>query len=534
MPEIQRAFVWENRKVRELIDSIYRNYPIGALLVWNMQREFIEEYKDLLRPLTEDLETKKSNFQYMVIDGQQRLVSIYLVKHGSIKLSDEWRSLDLYFNVQGDEFHLARGKGLDKEPTCFKLSDILSRETLEEILEEKSNIIGDGKIVGNKILYRKLELLRNKILNYPVNLVEIPEHVLPYDKNRDNFQEILERISEIFVRLNSQGTRIKMPDLVIAILTARTRGEIGQSFKEHMREITKYFEGKGWDLDQAVLMRVYMAIATGATKFKEAKDRLRGKNANEILEELKTLKILLDKLTGVLEKQLNVKSLDYLKSKYSLVTLGMYLNIKQELETADITSIRRWLLLSSFDRRYTGRLEGDLDEDIKLLREKKSLRELENNLKVREITDSLLDTEFDQEHRLALIMLLKDAFDLRKGELISMTDIEPRKLHEHHIFPKDVLRKVYGREMVKRIDGEESRMDIEKAYNLVANMTIVSEEANEKIKNKRPDDYLQEIDSKILEQHCIPSRTELWKPENYLDFIEERKRMLLHSIEALL
>ena len=502
-------------------------------MVWSMPREFIEDYGDLLRPLTDDLEQKKSNFQYMVIDGQQRLVSIYLAKRGSIKCGGEPRSIGLYYNVRNDELELARGEKFDKNSDYFKVSDILSKETVDDVLEEKARATGDNEIVSNKVLRRKLDRFRSTLLNYQVNIIPIPEYVLPYDRNEDNFQEILEKISEIFVRLNYQGTRIKMPDLVTAVLTSKTRGEVGQSFKDRMREITERFEEKGWDIDETVLMRIYMVVATNTTKFKEAKDHLKSKRGREILDELERVKNLLDRSVNVLE-QLNIKSLDFLKSKYSLVTLCAYLNVKQELGVADIKSIGRWLLLSSFDRRYTGRLESDLYEDVKLVLEKKNLRAIEDKLKVREITDSLLDTEFDREHKLALMMLLKDAFDLQRGEVVRISQIKPAHIHFHHIFPKDVLKKVLGREIVRRINGEELKLDVEEACNLVANLTVISDRANEEIKNKRPDEYLEWFDRERLEQHCIPAEPDLWRPENYLTFIEKRKEMLVRHLRDLI
>jgi hypothetical protein len=370
-------------------------------------------------------------------------------------------------------------------------------------------------------------------LNYQVNIIPIQEDALPYDKNEDNFQEILEKISEIFVRLNFQGTRIKMPDLVTAILTPKTRGsgEI-KSFKDHIRRITEYFEEAGWDLDETVLMRIYMVVAAETTKFREAKKKLENKKSREILQELETMENLLNRLVRILG-QLNIKSLNHLKSKYSLVTLCAYLNAKKEVEEADVVSIRRWLLLSSFDRRYTGRLESDLYGDVKLVDEKKSLKALEDELKVREITDSLLDTEFDREHRLAFMMLLKDAYDLRRDELVRISDIEPKHIQDHHIFPKDVLKKVYGREIVWRKNGEELKLDIEEAYNLAANITMISDKANDEIKNKRPDEYLKWFNRERLEQHYIPLNPDLWKPDNYQTFIEERKQILVRSLRAL-
>jgi hypothetical protein len=534
IPEIQRPFVWRNRQVLGLFESIYKKIPIGTLLVWDMPRQFIEDYNDLLRPLTDNLEPKRLNFRYMVLDGQQRLVSIYLAKQESIEVQGEQRHISLYYDATSDELKLGHKKDFEEEPSYFRIPDILTKEVYD-ILAEKAKVMGvdESQLTSNTVTRKRLSTLRETLLTYDVNVLPISEYVLPYNSDEDNFQQILDTISEIFIRLNSQGTRVKMPDLVAAVLTSKTRGEIGQSFKAKIRELTQHFEERGWVLDESVLMRIYMIVATGTTKFREAKDMLKSKRGDEILQELEKVKSLLNRCANVLE-QLNVRSLDYLKSKYSLVTLCTYLSTKPELGVADITSIARWLLLSSFDRRYTGRLESDLYEDVTLVLREKSLKALEGKLRIKEITDSLLDTEFDREHRLALQMILKDAFDLRKDKLIRISELKPADIEEHHIFPKDVLRKVFGREIAGRTNDREVRLDIEEAYNSAANMTLISKEANGNIGSRRPDEYLQWFDQETLKQHCIPINQDLWKPENYLNFLEERKRMLLNRLRTLL
>ena len=74
VPEIQRPYVWRNSQVKELFEFIYRQYPIGSIIVWEPAREVFGKYEDLFRPLSGELEDKKRNFKYVVIDGQQRLL----------------------------------------------------------------------------------------------------------------------------------------------------------------------------------------------------------------------------------------------------------------------------------------------------------------------------------------------------------------------------------------------------------------------------------------------------------------------------
>jgi len=531
IPEIQRPYVWKNQQVLELFNSMYQNLPIGSILVWDMPRELVETYGDLLRPLVDELEDRRKNFQYMVIDGQQRLVSIYLARKGSVKVAGEERSIALYFNPTLEDgesrLKLARGKELERNPYWFKVSDILTAETISDVLERKVEASGDKSITRNAVISKGLEKFRNTILNYPLNIYLVPENALRYeryDEYSDNFPEILEKISDMFVRLNSTGTRIKMTHLVTAVLTAKTRGIIGKSFKDKVLEIDKYFDNyykQKWDINEPVLMRTYMAVATDTTRFKEARSKLEDMDSRKVIEYLEYTKETLKNVIDILINELNIKEVRFLKSKYSLVTLAYYLFKRRTITPEDIRFIRRWLLLSSFDRRYTGRLESDLGEDIRLISEGRSLKDLENQLTTREITEPLLDNVYDKEHITALLILLKDSYDLKVGKrLRKIHDLE--EVHIHHIFPKDLLRKVYGEKV-----GD---MDIETAYDLVGNVTIVSKEANENIGSKRPDEYLKDFSEEMLKSHYIPTESELWKPENYKDFITQRKKQLFRGI----
>ncbi|MHA1333087.1 MAG: GmrSD restriction endonuclease domain-containing protein [Candidatus Odinarchaeia archaeon] len=532
IPEIQRPYVWRNRQVLELLDSISQSLPVGSIIVWEMKRELVDNYGDLLRPLADELESKRKNFQFMVIDGQQRLVSLYLVKKGSIKINNSERSIALYFNptLKGeDRFKLTYGKKLEKDPYWFNVSSILNVDVISDLLEEKAEISGDENIARNKVVRNKLEKFRNNVLNYPLNVYSIPEDALRYDEDSDNFPEILEKISEMFVKLNSTGTRIKMTHLVTAVLTAKTRQETGESFKKKIADIDNYFATyykDNWNISDPVLMRTYMAIATDTTRFKEAKDKLKSINSTQIINYLNYTEEALKKAINVLVKELNVKGMKFLKSKYLLVPLAYYLFKKHTITPEDIHMVKRWVLLSSFNRRYTGRLESDLQEDIKLIRDELSLKNLEYKLAIKEIAEPMLDGTYDREHITALLILLKNSYDLKKDceELIRIGDIAD--IHIHHIFPKDLLRKVYGEKI-----GD---MNIEAAYDLLGNITIISKDANESIGAKRPDEYLKDFTEEVLKSHCIPLDPELWKPENYEKFVNQRRRQLFQKIKSIL
>jgi hypothetical protein len=107
-------------------------------------------------------------------------------------------------------------------------------------------------------------------------------------------------------------------------------------------------------------------------------------------------------------------------------------------------------------------------------------------------------------------------------------DIDGKHIHIHHIFPKSQIQRYY-----KEYGGIWD-MDLETAYNHVANITLISESANESIGSEPPYVYLKEIDSEILKSHMIPLDEELWKLENYPRFLEIRKQLIMEKINELI
>ena len=527
LPEVQRPYVWKNKQVRDLLESIYRGYPIGSIIVWNLPRSLANEdseYFDLFRPLAKDLENRKNNFEYLVIDGQQRLVSLYLVKKGTIKVyyedKEHTRTINLCFNPITNELKVLNSKKQEGSE-WFSVTKLLQDDIdIDDLLDEK----GFSNGTKRRKLRKSLGDFRKRVCNYKVNIYEIPSKTLRYDPERDNFLEIFEEISEMFIRLNEKGTRVKMTHLLTALLTAKTRKDLGESFKKKLWKITEDLENKGWDLKEGVIMRTYMAVSTGDTRFTAAKKALANIPTKRLQDYLDSTHESLRKTIEILEKELNIRAPKYLKSQYILVPLAYYVNKKGNITPSDIKEIKRWFILASFSRRYTGALESSLEADINILKEGKTLRDLEENLPVKEITYEHLDSSYNKEHISALLILLKDSYDFNEKEpTTKISEIETKSLHIHHIFPRDLLVKYYGRST-----------DIETLLDDVANITIISEEANKRISSKRPDEYLSKLDKETLESHYIPDDPSLWKPENYYEFLEERRKRLLEGIKRIM
>jgi hypothetical protein len=540
IPEVQRHFVWRNPQIVELFNSIYQGFPIGSIIVWEAPNDIFVNYSDLFRPLSKDLEGKTGNFRYIVIDGQQRLLSMLLAKRGRIRILDQYgkertRSIQFFFDLDMDRFQLIGGEEIEKDALrYYNVVDLLNREKkIYDILSEKG-VVDQSELSR---LYGLLEKVRENVLYYHVNFYHIPETALKYTTNQygDNFLEVFEKISKMFVSLNMSGTRVKAPQLLLAVLTGKTRREIGKSFRKEMVNLLVDLSRYGWDVSEGVIMRTYLAISTGQPSFREAKEKLEEKEkeskvSRDIMDALERMKDTLGYvIERVLSKELNIKSPKHLKSEYLIVTISYYSYLKENnLSPSDIRSLKKWLVLASFNGRYTGKLESDIKDDFKELNSSKDINLLIKYLGTREIQEEWFNKPYDREHITALLILLKDAYDLERGSLRKIGELDKSEIQIHHIFPANSVKRFY-----KEMRGIED-LDVEEACNHIANITIVSKKVNKKISSKSPTEYLKEIgDREIIQSHMIPLDEELWKWSNYGSFLEERRKLIVGKLREL-
>jgi hypothetical protein len=526
VPEMQRYFVWTNSQIRDLIDSIYNWYPIGGIIVWEMPKSFLGEYKELVRPLAFGL--PEENIKYMVIDGQQRLTSLLLIKRRSIRIitssGEVERKVELFFNPIDEIFELGR-KSFVKDPNWFNVTDVLNAETVYEILEEKAKLCGDDRITRNPVLIKKLDMLRDRLRRYPISLIEAK-----FDYSGD-LLDLFEKISRIFVTINSKGTRIRMPDLVLALVGARVRKAEGISFRDEFNTVLRKLEEKGFKLSESAITRLYLAVLTGTTKLRDAREELDMKSEKDLFKSLEEAEKAMLHAIDFLWREAWIPSSEYLQSNYLLVTLS-YLLYKDILSKNRLISedtrrgLIKWLILASVNKRYTGRLETDLFEDVSKITEEKGIDGLLDNLRLKSIPSEILEGSYDKCHLTLLLASYRSLqtrdWDLNRRPTIPLIgEIDPEELQIHHIFPRDLLEK----------EGKDQFVDD------VANITIISNKANKRIGNKQPSIYLKELyeeDPELLKRHLVPTDAELWNVNNYEQFLKERRELILKYVANLL
>ncbi|MEK9136484.1 MAG: DUF262 domain-containing protein, partial [Bacteroidota bacterium] len=287
LPEMQRPYVWRAPRVRDLLDSLYRGYPSGAILVWETDQE------TPTRDLAVGQGSNVFSTQRLLLDGQQRVTSLCAVLQGKpVKVRGRKKPIDILFNLDhpdgppvdltevnddsdspilefddeqdgdDDEEEAPEGdiqerlkrrtfvvssKQLASKPTWVKVSDIFTKT--DWAILKPLGIQPDDPSYEKYV--SRLQNVR-AIQNYPYVM-----HVL-------GRQLAYEEVAEIFVRVNSLGVKLRGSDLALAQVTARWKNSLAlfEAFADEIDE-------KSWfTMELGLLVRSMVVFATGQSRFK--------------------------------------------------------------------------------------------------------------------------------------------------------------------------------------------------------------------------------------------------------------------------
>lgn len=277
LPAIQRKYVWRDEQITRLMDSIMMGYPIGTFLFWKVKKktvnqkeysmyEFIKDYhdRDMYKnpPAPQPFLTGTEDDILAVLDGQQRLTSLYIALQGSMsrklpnkrwKNDDAFPKKELYFNLHSGKtdnedfsyefkFLTKERASENKENTFwFRAKDIL-RYTAEDLFTE---VIAPLGLAADKIATKNLFLLHKKLVS---------EEIIHYfEVEKDSIDDVL----DIFVRVNSGGTILSKTDLLFSTIVSHwdsAREEIDLLISEINRK------GEGFKFTNDFIMRTCLCL----------------------------------------------------------------------------------------------------------------------------------------------------------------------------------------------------------------------------------------------------------------------------------
>lgn len=553
LPDIQRPFVWSNAKVRDLFDSMYRGFPVGYFLFWeNAQANGVKQI---------GMEEKAHSVpQRLIVDGQQRLTSLYAVFRGKRVLDDDYRErkIEIAFCPRTGTFEVADAairRNPEWIPNISELwaSGNSSYKMVKGFLKALSDAKGELTEDEEELISHNLDRLFD-LQKYPFTALEIAASV---DE---------EQVADIFVRINSEGVKLNQADFLLTLLSVfwdQGRAELEQFCRLSRQPPVPGGPASPFnhfitpDPDQ--LLRVSVALGFSRGRLKSVYQVLRGKDLEtgqfsvehrdaqfKILQEAQA-KVLdltcwhqfLSSLVGAgFRSGEMISSQNALLYAYAFYLLGRTQGKVPEHLLQKV--IGRWFFFSSLTGRYTSSPESVMDGDLNRLRGVKDAGEFVAKL------DDLISTVLTGDFWSTTLPAMLNSSSARNPELFAymaaqnrlnapvlfshkkVSDLldpalktKKKALERHHLFPRAWLQK----------QGEEDL----KAINQLANFALLEWPDNIDISNKAPAEYVPELKKRFSPEewqrmHDLHALPEGWELMAYPDFLVARRKLMADII----
>jgi len=543
LPEMQRRYVWRSTRVRDLLDSLYRGYPSGAILLWET---------DEVVPMQEMAVTQQTNpYQStrLLLDGQQRLTSLSAVIRGeSVKVRGRKKPIDLLFNLDHPD-HLAVVTEVDEAGSDDEDDDELtddeadsSEDELQKRFDRMTFLVTTRKVEQLPQWVKVTEVFKTDsdagfLKRAGVSSFDDPNYerysqglarlrgIRKYSYRMDVLERRLsyDEVTEIFVRVNSLGAKLRSSDLALAQITAKWRNSL-KTFEAFQHQCSK----TGFDLDLGLYLKNLVVFTTGQSRFLTV-----GNLRLEALQTGWTKSCLgMEFALNFLKNNAGIDSPALLSSPFMLIAVAYYGHKRDyQLSPEESQSLRYWVLVANAKGRYSrGSSETILDQDIATLRDGGGTKEMIDRLRQQVGRLDISPDELDGRNQrsalfktMFLVFRAAGAKDWRSKVAIALDHSgSQHKLQFHHIFPKAVLKASYtGREADD-----------------IANLCFIAGKTNRQISDKPPKVYFPEMIEKsglaAFEAQCIPTDPSLLGIDGYKVFLQQRRVLVAQRLNQFL
>lgn len=568
IPEMQRPFVWEAWKVRDLIDSLYNGFPVDYIIEWQ-------------NPDVKLKDGTKSLGKRVLIDGQQRITAMTAAIVGKEVLDDhyKWRRIAIAFNPQEEKFEVSNN-AIKKSPKW--ISDIAP--VLEPDFDSLTYVMDYCK--KNDMADKMSQI--NAIINKLRGIVNNNLGVITLNADLD-----IDSVTEIFIRINSKGEPLSQADFVMSKISSNevyggniTRKTIDyfchllkspEDLKEIQHNDTEFstlpeFDAIKWasKKNEPIYSTTYTDILRVAFTYKFKRGRLsdlvsllsgRDFDSREFKVEIEEDSfnqlheavmhavnqtnyeryLMIVRSAGIVRKSL-IRSQNVLNFGYAL-----YLALRERnIDSNTIEHIvRRWLALSILTGRYSGSPESMFDYDIKRFSTFDDPMDYLKQIEAGDLSDAFWNVNLIQHLNTSVasspyfnMFLIAQVKAHDKGFLSTQIDVETMLENRgdiHHLFPKKYL----------------TQNGIPKSqYNQIANYVFLQQEINIKISDDAPSEYMKEVYKQIdtkqpvyggivelddlkdnLHQNCVPDGFENMDINDYQTFLEQRRKLMAQKIK---
>lgn len=548
LPDIQRPFVWKNAKVRDLFDSMYRGYPVGYLLFWENQ---VGEKTKLI-----GTNTHQKIPQLLIVDGQQRMTSLYAVMKGIsvIRENYESESIEIAFRPIDGRFEVCDA-AIRRDPEYLpNISELFSTTASQyQIIGDYLKGLEDYRSKNNQEFSAEERKSCEVSLQRLFNLSSFPFTTLQLSAGIDE-----EQVAEVFVRINSEGKKLNQADFILTLMSVFW--EEGRKELEDFCRNARYPSKSGpspynhfVDPSPDQLLRVAVGFAFRRARLKSAYSVLRGKDmeTDVFSEELRD-----QQFAKLKEAQAHVLNLTHWHDFLGIIRQSgftgsnlissqttiyysyiLYLIARIDLKVVSNTLgqvIGRWYFMASITSRYTGGSpETLMERDLAALREvdtaEKFLTWIERVMDAELTSDfwsvtlpNRLDTSSATSpllfayHASLNLLSAKALFSkkLIRDALDPTLKSKKSAVERHHLYPKRFLNS---------LGFEKPRIT-----NQIANYALIEWNDNVAISDTPPSDYFLKYWGRLKPKeqadqaywHALP---EGWEQMEYQDFLNTRR-----------
>lgn len=557
LPDIQRPFVWSNAKSRDLVDSMYQGFPVGELMFWENAGE------DHSRTI--GVSDKSQSASMQVIDGQQRLTSLYAVVTGEKVLREDYSQerIVIAFNPLTERFAIP-DSAIKRSPEWIQ--DI--RDIFTSAIDARHDYIAKLEKARSverldRDMERAIEITVNRlaqVLNYEFQVVQLKKDVPR------------ETVADIFVRINSEGVKLASADFILTWLSVfweegrQELEDFARASRFTAQEMARMTDKKiPWTpknpyltLDAGQILRVVVAVGNRRSRLQDAYNALRGRDprTRQIIPEHRDRELAKlkngqartlhpnhwDEFLKVIERA-GIRTGSMVTSKntflygYALWLIGRTeFNVPVD-ELREVMA--RWYFMAQITGRYSTSPETRGQDDLNRLegigQTPQDFREAINTQIETTLTEDWWLVSLPEDlhtsnmygpahtgYVAALNILDADALlsTLKVKDWLDPSRTLVKGMEKHHLFPQDHLRKNLGYSTTRQI-------------NQVANQALVEWSDNIDISNKAPDEYWpQQVGDKSIGAerlarqmwwHALPDN---WTQMEYPSFLLARRKLI--------
>lgn len=566
IPEIQRPFVWDATKVRDLMDSLYQGFPVGYIIAWR-------------NPTVKLKDGSLAEGKKVLIDGQQRVTALTAAIAGQQVVNQDYQQvrIRIAFHPIEERFEVSN-PAIEKDKTWLPdIAPIVNGEQRSyKVVRDYLELNPDVK---EDLVFERLDRLCD-ITKKQIGLIELAADL------------DIETVTEIFIRINSKGVVLSQADFVMSKIAANEEFDgntlrkaidyfchlsIAPEFYAHIESNDKafvqtdYFRAMRWlksenddlyDPSYSDMLRVAFTTKFNRGRLSDLVGLLSGRNFETRSYEKEIEEASFKTLSEGVREFINethfkrflmiIRSAGYVDSSMigSVNALNfayvLYLKLKRDLgNNPNIESwVRRWFVMSLLTGRYSGSPESRFDKDIKAVHER-AFADVLADIEAAELSDAFWDFGLPQALNTSSVnapaIKVFWAAQANRGDKgflskdITVRDMLTHHGDIHHIFPKNFLKQ---------------RGLLRSKYNQVANYVYVQQEVNIKIGDTAPAVYMAKVfdqcqqgaahygaiisldDLKAnLAANCLPHDLAAYQPEQFEAFLAERRRLMAQKIK---